>query len=195
GEKINGIGQTFTDIIYISIGAGIGVGLILNDQLYRGSKGVSGELGHMTIDFKGDKCPCGNIGCWELYASEQSLKKHLETKKPDIKLDKYNEFERLIEAALNKDKIALQAISSLEYYISIGIKNIINTFNPQQIIIGGRISLADRLIEKSLQENIKKTLWFQQDGLDLKFSMLKKHSTAIGMVSFVFESFTDKFFE
>src|SRR5699024_3185765 len=72
GEKKFGVGKNSSNIIYISVGIGIGVGLILNGKLYKGNNGFSGEMGHMTIDINGEKCRCGNIGCWELYASEQA---------------------------------------------------------------------------------------------------------------------------
>ena len=73
GEKKLGVGKNFTNIVYVSAGIGIGVGLILNGSLYKGNNGFSGELGHMTIDVNGTTCRCGNEGCWELYASEQAL--------------------------------------------------------------------------------------------------------------------------
>ena len=73
GEKKFGAGQAFDNIVYVSAGIGIGVGLILNGELYQGHDGFSGEMGHMTIDVNGLECRCGNKGCWELYASEKTL--------------------------------------------------------------------------------------------------------------------------
>lgn len=73
GEKVYGIGQKSQEIVYTSISIGIGVGLILDGKLYKGLRGFSGELGHMTIKMDEDPCRCGNKGCWELYASEQAL--------------------------------------------------------------------------------------------------------------------------
>ena len=60
-------------LVYISIGTGIGAGIVLNGSLYRGQSGYAGEIGHMTLDFQGPRCTCGNSGCLELYASEPHL--------------------------------------------------------------------------------------------------------------------------
>ena len=73
GEKVFGAAKNLSNIIYVSIGTGIGIGIIINQELYRGNNGFSGEMGHMTIDFNGPKCSCGNRGCWELYASERAF--------------------------------------------------------------------------------------------------------------------------
>lgn len=80
GEKVFGAAKNHNNIIYASISTGIGIGVIINNHLYRGVSGFSGEMGHMTIDFNGPKCSCGNRGCWELYASEKALLKSLQTK-------------------------------------------------------------------------------------------------------------------
>jgi predicted NBD/HSP70 family sugar kinase len=64
GEKKFGVGKEFDNIIYVSAGIGIGAGIIINGELYKGINGYSGEFGHMSIDFNGFKCSCGNHGCW-----------------------------------------------------------------------------------------------------------------------------------
>src|SRR5699024_9175492 len=73
GELNYGVAKNSKSIIYISVGIGIGAGIVFDKQLYTGSNGISGELGHLTIDVNGKKCSCGNRGCWELYASEKAL--------------------------------------------------------------------------------------------------------------------------
>ncbi|MDY0393511.1 ROK family protein [Virgibacillus halophilus] len=73
GEQLYGAGKNISNQVYISIGIGIGTGIIINQQLYKGTSGISGEMGHFTIDANGRKCSCGSRGCWELYASEGAL--------------------------------------------------------------------------------------------------------------------------
>ena len=73
GELLYGAGKGIANQVYVSIGIGIGTGIIIRHQLFRGTSGISGEMGHMTINFNGKKCSCGNRGCWELYASESAL--------------------------------------------------------------------------------------------------------------------------
>ena len=81
GEKKFGSGQGIENLIYISMGIGVGSGIIINGELYKGNNGFSGELGHMTIDTNGPKCRCGNKGCWGLYASEKALLKQSKQRK------------------------------------------------------------------------------------------------------------------
>ena len=73
GERVFGAAKNYENIIYVSVGTGIGIGIVINNDLYRGVNGFAGEMGHVTIDFNGLKCSCGNRGCWELYASEKAL--------------------------------------------------------------------------------------------------------------------------
>ncbi|WP_252314283.1 ROK family protein [Sinobaca sp. H24] len=73
GEKIYGAGRSSSNLIYVSLGIGIGSGIIIEDKLYKGTSGISGEIGHFSIESNGRKCRCGNKGCWELYSSELAL--------------------------------------------------------------------------------------------------------------------------
>ncbi|MED4046346.1 ROK family transcriptional regulator, partial [Priestia aryabhattai] len=84
GEKVFGMTKNYENIVYISINVGIGTGLVINNELYKGVQGFSGEMGHMTIDFNGPKCSCGNRGCWELYASEKALLASLSKEEKNI---------------------------------------------------------------------------------------------------------------
>ncbi len=77
GEKEFGVAKNYENLIYVSVSTGIGIGIIMKNELYRGVKGLAGEMGHITIDLNGLKCSCGNRGCWELYASEKALLKSL----------------------------------------------------------------------------------------------------------------------
>jgi predicted NBD/HSP70 family sugar kinase len=90
GEKRFGAGKNFENLIYVSAGIGIGVGFILQNSLYRGAEGFSGEMGHMVIDIDGKECRCGSKGCWELYASEQALLNQAKNIESYLKQDDLN---------------------------------------------------------------------------------------------------------
>ncbi len=187
GEKTFGSGRNESDIVYISVGVGIGVGLILNDQLYRGTNGFAGEMGHMTIEVNGTTCRCGNEGCWELYASEQALKSYSQQLNISSELD---ELDKIIELAEEGCETAIAAFQTLGEYLGTGIINIINSFNPKQVIIGNRIAKAKKWIEQPLRsKTTNNSLWFQQNDLEIDFSKLTTHSTALGVSAFVFEGF------
>ena len=185
GEKQFGVGKSFNDIIYVSVGIGIGVGLILNNQLYQGVNGFSGELGHMVIQMDGAPCRCGSKGCWEVYASEHAL---IDNAKD---LDDPT-LESIIDLAKNNDEKAIALFEEIGKYLGFGINNIINTFNPEQIIIGNRLAMAKQWIEQPLQDIVQShALAFQQKNLQISFSQHSTHSAALGVSAFAFEQFLE----
>lgn len=187
GEKNFGAGKDFENVIYVSAGIGIGVGLILNGSLYKGSNGFSGELGHMTIQAGGAKCRCGNEGCWELYASEQALVRQAE--KLDIPSD-MQDLEGLVTLAESGNDEIIALFEQTGDYLGIGINNIINIFNPQQVIIGNRLAYSEKWLKDSLNKRISnQALWFQQNDLQIDFSELSTRSTALGVAAFSIENF------
>ncbi|MGE7977039.1 ROK family protein [Psychrobacillus sp. NPDC093200] len=187
GEKHFGAGKDFENVIYVSAGIGIGVGLILNGSLYKGFNGFSGELGHMTIQAGDAKCRCGNEGCWELYASEQALIRHAE--KLDIPSDT-QDLEGLVNLAESGNDEVIKLFEQTGDYLGIGINNIINIFNPQQVIIGNRLAYSEKWLKYSLNKRVSnQALWFQQNDLQIDFSELSTRSTALGVAAFSIENF------
>jgi len=181
GEKQFGVGHDYKDIMYVSAGIGIGVGLILNNELYQGLNGFSGELGHMVIEINGIPCRCGSKGCWETYASEHAL---LKRAKSDISL------EELITLAKEKDEKAISLFHEIGTYLGYGINNIINTFNPEQIIIGNRLAMAEEWIKQPVLDIVySQSLFFQQQDLQIDFSKHSTHSAALGVAALTTESF------
>ncbi|WP_019152703.1 ROK family transcriptional regulator [Robertmurraya massiliosenegalensis] len=190
GEKLFGAGKEANNLVYVSVGIGIGVGLILNNHLYRGNNGFSGELGHMTINITGEKCGCGNKGCWELYASEQALLKT--ANKAGLRSSSGDEItlDCLLKLSKSGNELAIQQFENIGENLAVGINNIINIFNPQQIIIGNRMAAAEQWLKKPLEERMQaRTLWFQQRDLEINFSELSTHSAALGVTAFVTENF------
>ncbi|WP_082235709.1 ROK family transcriptional regulator [Halobacillus massiliensis] len=184
GEKRFGPNVNENDLVYVSVGVGIGVGFILNGELYRGTGGFSGEMGHTSIEVNGQKCRCGNRGCWELYASEQAL-----IKKADENADPET-LEIMLKKAESGDKEAIETFHNIGKYLGAGVANIINSFNPKQVIIGNRLAAAKRWLENPMLEQTKNSaLWFQQEELEISFSALNTHSAALGMAAFSFENF------
>jgi len=190
GEKRFGAGKEFDNIIYVSAGIGIGVGLILNGSLYKGSNGFSGELGHMTIQVNGSKCRCGNDGCWELYASEKALLNKaglLDIPRPS---DKEADLNNLMTLAENGNKEVITLFEQTGDYLGVGINNIINIFNPQQVIIGNRMASSKKWLKESLNKRVtNQALWFQRSDLQIDFSELSTLSSALGVAAFSIENF------
>lgn len=190
GEKKFGVGQDIDNLIYVSAGIGIGTGIIINGELFRGINGYSGEFGHMTIDKNGIQCRCGNKGCWELYASEQSIllkaRKLNQENNGEIEIN----LENLLDLASKDEQAAVKILEEIGHNIGLGIINIIHAFNPHQIIIGNRLAAARRWIEPQIQEVIERfTMPFHQTDLKVDFSDLSLPSSALGASAFSYESF------
>jgi len=194
GEKWFGVGAKYNNLVYVSAGIGIGTGIIINGELYRGTVGLAGEMGHMTIDIYDHQCRCGNTGCWENYASEKALLEYINTQLLMGKSDEYinkNNFYTLsaidiIDYARKGNKMALEALKEIGRKLGVGVVNIINTFNPELIIIGNTLSLADDLIlNEVLKEVEEKSLVYRYYKVKIKTSKLQFHAGAIGAVSLV----------
>jgi len=194
GEKWFGVGAKYNNLVYVSAGIGIGTGIIINGELYRGTVGLAGEMGHMTIDIYDHQCRCGNTGCWENYASEKALLEYINTQLLMGKSDEYinkNNFYTLsaidiIDYARKGSKIAVEALKEIGRKLGVGVVNIINTFNPELIIIGNTLSLADDLVlNEVLKEVEEKSLVYRYYKVKIKTSKLQFHAGAIGAVSLV----------
>jgi len=148
GELVFGVGEERTDFLYITISTGIGGGLILNGQLYKGYHNVAGEIGHTIVKTNGPICNCGQRGCLEALASGTALTKRLhdllkqrqiKTQIKDLVNGNIKEIttKHIKIAADNRDPLALKLIEETAYYISLGIGNYIKTLDPGLIVFGG----------------------------------------------------------
>jgi len=156
GEARFGAARGYENILCINVGHGIGGGLIVNGELYRGSSSAAGEIGHQTIIPTGPLCHCGNRGCLEIMASGYAIAASAirvvnaggNTIIRDIvdgKIDKITA-EVVSKAALMGDVIAIKLIKEAGQYLGIGLANAINLFSPQIVIIGGGVALSGDIL-------------------------------------------------
>lgn len=187
GEKKAGAGKDAANLVYISVGTGIGTGTIINGALFRGASGFSGEMGHMTIEAFGKPCACGNRGCWELYASESALLGLAEERfaeREDANLD------ALLRRAEQGDETAIKLFRQIGSYLGIGIANIVNIFNPELIIVGNRMTKAERWLRPAIQNTLdRRSLPFHRRHAALDFSQLGVRSCALGAADFAVAGF------
>jgi glucokinase len=163
GEWWVGAARGARHAIGITIGTGIGGGLIIDGQLYHGASDVAGEIGHTTIDTEGRRCKCGNYGCLEAYASG-----------PNIALRAVEELEAgaesrlralvggdlqkitaqtVYQAAADGDELALEVVNDTAKFLGVGIGNLLNVFNPEVVVVCGGVTLAgDHLFEPLRRE-------------------------------------------
>ncbi|MBM7541600.1 ROK family transcriptional regulator [Amphibacillus cookii] len=189
GEMRYGFEQMPKHMVYASIGIGIGVGMILDGQLYNGLNGFAGEAGHMTVVKDGRTCRCGNLGCWERYASEQALIDEA----VDRQLIEHNQvepFQKLIELANQQNQAVINLFEEIGTYIGIGLTNTINIFNPEHVVIGNQLIDAEQWISPAIGAYINKhAIGFHQNDLKISFAKLQAYSTVRGMAAFTIEGF------
>lgn len=149
GEAIMGAGKGRDNVIMITLGTGVGGGIVINRKLYSGFNFAGGELGHIVIKTDGRICSCGRRGCWEAYSSATGLKnitkdKLLSTKDTVMWEMIENNLENVsgrtaFDAAKKGDKAGKEVVDEYIYYLACGIANIINIFQPDVLCIGGGV--------------------------------------------------------
>ncbi|MDY6863621.1 MAG: ROK family protein [Thermodesulfobacteriota bacterium] len=164
GEKWQGAGQGFSNLCCLTLGTGIGGGIILDNKIWRGSQGFAGEVGHMTIKYDGILCPCGNRGCLEAYASGSAIKRIAAEKlknrgdsilkKPFLQNNDFINPEVVYHAAQNDDKTAIDIFREMGRYLGIGIVNITNLLNLDLMIIGGKVGAAWEFFYPALSKEL-----------------------------------------
>lgn len=157
GEQLYGSGKNASNIVMITLGTGIRGGLLIDGKIVRGSTGVAGELGHMTIDKDSEiRCACGKIGCFEALASGTGLlnltRRHSESFSGESnvksRIDNGEDLtsKEIFEAAKNNDIFAKYVIEEFSEYLGFGCSHIVNLLNPSKIILGGGIAQAGEFL-------------------------------------------------
>lgn len=141
------------DLVGLTIGTGIGGGIIINGKIYHGKRDA-GEFGHMSIVADGRKCVCGNKGCLEEYVSTRAFLK--ESKKVFGKALTPGELNRL---AKKRNRKAIKVFNSVGRFLGIGLANIANVLNPELISVGGGIAKAGNFLLKPAREEMKKRIF------------------------------------
>ena len=148
GERWQGAARGYQTILCLTLGTGVGGGIILEGQLWRGADGTAGELGHISVEpFGGVQCKCGSTGCLEVYASataivrmaREQLAHHPSSSLHSISAPDLTS-ETIYRAALAGDELALEVFRSAGVYLGVAMANYINIFNPEMIVIGGGVS-------------------------------------------------------
>jgi len=166
GESWLGAGKGVNYLICLTLGTGIGGGIIINGELFHGSTDAAGELGHIIVEPDGLRCGCGNYGCLEAYASGPAIVKRtfLAMKAGKrTQLEEAAEISPLViyQAALKNDELANEIIKETGRYLGIGIISLVNVLNPQLVIIGGRVAQMDKILLKYIREDVTKRAFLE----------------------------------
>jgi glucokinase len=172
-EQRHGAGQGYTDLVYITVSTGIGGGIISDNRLIIGRRGLGAEVGHMTVEAHGPVCNCGNIGCLEAMASGTALARQareivaagIRTRIADLVDGDLKRISAKIvhDAAVDGDPVAVDLWRKAGVYLGVGIVNLMYLFGPGVIVIGGGLTKVGDLMlapmRETVQQRIKEVYW------------------------------------
>jgi glucokinase-like ROK family protein len=188
GEWAYGAGRGERNLAFIKVGSGIGAGLMINRQIYGGTTGSAGEIGHLTIDENGPLCVCGNHGCLEAFAGGHAIasqgrslvasgKRTLLSEKDIQSLTALD----VAEAARRGDLPAQEILKHSGRYIGIAIAGLINLINPSTVVIGGGVAQVGDLLTASIRQAVReRSLRASEHGVKITTAMLGRRSSLIG---------------
>jgi glucokinase-like ROK family protein len=191
GEWASGAGRGERNLVYIKVGTGIGAGLLMDGQIYRGVSGSAGEIGHLTIEENGPLCTCGNQGCLEAIAggraiaqqAQQAIQQGLRTQLSSIEPVESITARDVAATAGRGDLLAQQILARAGLHIGIAIAGLVNMFNPGMVIIGGGVAqTGDILLEPMRQAVLRRSLPAATRVVRITTAMLGHRSSSMGAV-------------
>ena len=198
GEFHFGAAQGYNNVIAMTLGTGIGGGLIFNGQLYRGSTFSAGEIGHITIKPDGILCNCGNHGCIERYVGREGIvnrfKKYVKQKKRKSSINKFLENGKITPRAISKaakagDKLSKLVMEETGTYLGIALASYVNILDPEIIVIGGGIANAgDLLLTPAKKEMLKRAYPLPAQNVKIVRAELRNDAGIIGSASIAVNS-------
>lgn len=159
-----GAGAGMRNFALLNLGTGVGTGLVLDGDLYRGEHDLAGEIGHVSIAMDGPRCACGNSGCLEMYVSVPRVlaaaRAAMETGEPTLlrETSSANDLalEALIAAAEARDALALRVLDDVARFLAVGIVNIINTLDPDVVFIGRELAAAGDILLEPVRDEVRR---------------------------------------
>jgi len=185
GEQWRGAGKGIASMILLTLGTGVGGGIVLDGRIWHGADGMAGEVGHMTIVPDGRQCGCGNTGCLEMYASSRGIVMSYGERTGS---SGEHTSEQVYRAAQNGDAAALEVLEEMGRYLGIGIANLINIFNPEMVVLGGRVRDGWPLfIEATRREIRKRAFAYPAERTQIVPSLLGDDAGMVGSAAVAFQ--------
>ncbi len=190
-ESWFGDGKGFERLVTLNIGTGVGAGVTIDGELYRGESHIAGEVGHMTIDINGETCTCGNQGCLQTMVSGPAIARRIDkliktgtetSLKGQTEITAFDVF----KAAEAGDELAEQVLVDTGVYLGIGLTNLIHTLNPSKIILTGGVAKAGKYLLPAVKQTVaKRALTQSAKTTSISLSKLGDHATALGAVALI----------
>ncbi|NLX77989.1 MAG: ROK family glucokinase [Clostridiaceae bacterium] len=175
GESMAGAAKDVSDSVTVTLGTGIGGGIVINRRIFSGFNGMAGEIGHTLLIADGELCTCGKKGCWEAYASATAL---IRQTRAAAEENPGSEINRLVDGNLDLinaktafdamrlgDDTGTRVVEQYIRYLAEGIANIIVMLQPEKVVIGGGISKEGETLLKPLRKAVKERLYYRKDDV------------------------------
>jgi glucokinase len=196
GEWWLGAGRDVDNLVLLTLGTGVGGGIIIGGEVLHGARNTAGEIGHTIIHEGGLLCSCGNRGCLEAYASARAVVKRTlsaiyrgeETLLTDLVKNKLEDItcKLVYDTAREGDSLCKQVVEETGRYLGIGIANIVNLINPEMIILGGGMANAGDLIFEPVRKYVREhSFTAAMEGVKIVSAALGVNAGAIGAVAYV----------
>jgi glucokinase len=182
GEAAWGAGRGKSRLIYVTVGTGIGGGIILDGKLYRGVDGSHPEVGHHVLDASGPPCSCGFRGCWEVLATGPAMAAWFKSELPEgHRFEQELGAKEIFQLAKEGDALAGEAVAREAYYLGLGLANMINLFVPEMIVLGGSVMKSAPLFLDEVRKVIAQGCRFVPfEKTDLSVASLGEDANLIG---------------
>jgi predicted NBD/HSP70 family sugar kinase len=181
-EHRYGHGRGHANVVFVKVSSGVGAGLILDDKLFRGTSGTSGEIGHLTLDEQGPLCRCGSRGCLEAYAASGSAVAMMQDQMPGAGIDD------VIEAARHGNVSALRVFEDAGLHLGWGLAMVTNLLNPGVIVIGGDMSLAGELLLESARIGLRRHVLAGTTTTPVLVAQLGERASMIGALALAIDA-------
>lgn len=194
GEGWKGAGEGGANVVFVTLGTGVGGGVIAEGQLIHGKSGAAGEIGHIVVEPNGYLCTCGNQGCLETVASATGVVRLAKDMAPEFTGD--SQLKQLIDGgqevtskivfdqAKRGDQLALVVVDKFYCYLGLACGNIANILNPEAIVIGGGVSAAGDMLLKGVEKYLNKFAFPQvRTSTKIKLAQLGNDAGVIGAAS------------
>lgn len=177
-----GASKNTTSSICVTLGTGVGGGIIINGKIYRGHNYSAGEVGHIPINEDGPKCNCGGMGCLERYIGNRFI-----LQDANLLFDKEYTLEEISQMAKKGNKTALSIWTDVGRHLGIALTGVVNFFNPEMIVLGGGISAAGKILFDTVKKTIKERAMYPANAVKIEKARLSENVGIIGAACLVLE--------
>ncbi|MGC9468497.1 MAG: ROK family protein [Anaerolineae bacterium] len=198
GECYFGAAQDVDHVLLVSITAGVGAGIVVNQQILSGVSGLAGEVGHMTIDPHGPRCNCGKLGCWEAFVSAPALFNRIREmiaagQSSELTEDVLANFNRsaiptVVEAAQKGDEATRNALAETANLIGLGLADLVNVFNPERVVLGGYLSPLYPLMLPQIESVVEeRALRWTCEACDIAIAEYGSDASLMGTIATIYD--------